>query len=77
MHVAVSTVAVKTDWLALLTFVVLLVASIGGLARWVISRIDRYSSALEKRLDKIDTHLGEQDVKIATIQGRMGGPGRR
>jgi len=48
-----------------------LAAIIGGIAKWVLTRIDKYTDKLSARLDKVDEHLGNQDVKIARIEGRL------
>jgi hypothetical protein len=66
----------QTDWVALAVFLVTVAGLMGGIAKWVISRIDHYTASLSGRLGKIDEHLGAQDVKIARIEGRLG-PGRR
>lgn len=75
-----QTIHVQTDWISLGIFLVSILAIFGGLARWMIGRLDKYTDRVAQRLDKMDTHLAEQDVKIARIEGVMNmirGRGRR
>jgi adenylosuccinate lyase len=66
-----QSVHVQTDWVSLGVFIVSLLGVLGAIAGWVLKRIDKYTERLTRRLDKVDEHLAQQDVKIARIEGTL------